>query len=54
MYFLDAGLPFKRNPMREFILNFGANKLQNIVGSEYRFLGLENSWIGSTTSSESK
>lgn len=41
MYFLDAGLPFKRNPMREFILNFGGKPV-----SEYRWFRIQLPWIG--------
>lgn len=41
MYFLDAGLPFKRNRMREFILNFGGKQV-----SEYRWFRIQLPWIG--------
>ena len=41
MYFLDAGLPFKRNPMREFILNFGGKQV-----SEYRWFRIQFPWVG--------
>ena len=41
MYFLDAGLPFKRNPMREFILNFGGKQV-----AEYRWFRIQIPWIG--------
>lgn len=41
MFFLDAGLPFKRNPMREFILNFGGKQV-----SEYRWFRIQFPWVG--------
>ena len=41
MYFLDAGLPFKRSPMRELILNFGGKQV-----SEYRWFKIRLPWIG--------
>ena len=40
-YFLDAGLPFKRNPMREFILNFGGKQV-----AEYRWFRIQLPLVG--------
>ena len=41
MYFLDAGLPFKHNPIRECILNFGGKQV-----AEYRWFRIQIPWIG--------
>ncbi len=39
-YFLDAGLPFRRNPFREFILGFGGKTV-----SKYRWFRFNIPWI---------
>lgn len=39
-YFLDAGLPFPKNPLREFILRFGGKPVSN-----YRWFRFSIGWI---------
>lgn len=45
LYFLDVGLPFRRHPLREFILSFGGKP----VGT-YRWFRCSISWINSALS----
>ena len=40
MYFLDAGLPFKKSPMREFVMGFGGKPV-----SKYRWFRFPIPWI---------
>ncbi len=40
IYFLDVGLPFRRNPLREFILRFGGKPV-----STYRWFYFTNPWL---------
>ena len=40
MYFLDVGLPFSRNPFREFILRFGGKEQ-----STYRWFRFSIKWV---------
>ena len=40
IYFMDAGLPFSRNPYRDFILSFGGKPV-----SHYRWFRLSLPWI---------
>jgi len=45
IYFLDVGLPFSRNPFREFILRFGGKPV-----STYRWFRCSISWINTLLS----
>ena len=45
MFFMDAGLPFRRNPFREFILSFGGKPV-----STYRWFRCNIGWINSILS----
>lgn len=45
IYFMDVGLPYKKNPLREFILSFGGKP----VGT-YRWFRCSISWINSLLS----
>ena len=45
MFFLDVGLPFSRNPFREFILRFGGKPV-----STYRWFRCSIKWINSILS----
>lgn len=40
IYFMDVGLPFRRNPFREFILRFGGKPV-----STYRWFHIYNEWL---------
>lgn len=40
MYFMDVGLPWKRNPFREFILSFGGKPV-----ATYRWFRFSISWV---------
>ena len=41
MYFLDAGIPFRRSPLREFIMSFGGMPV-----SKYRWFRSPLPWVG--------
>ena len=45
MFFMDAGLPFRRNPFREFILSFGGKPV-----STFRWFRCNIGWVNSILS----
>lgn len=42
MFFMDVGLPWRRNPFRDFILSFGGKPV-----STYRWFRFSISWVNS-------